>query len=258
MQYFFDTRSCADISSLCSRFTGKRLQSPTRSTLPLLDLVHNSRDAWHGLLQRLGAPSDGAIYFEFGVPSPKPGGNASQTDAVFLSDFTAWAVEAKWTEPRDNQTVTKRLSKPESDGADPRGTVSGWLAHLQPFASQPLLLEEMSGVIYQMLHRAASAAYIAAERKLDPALVYIHFVPSPDQRAATTAHYVAELLSLRERLDASAKFPFSVVEMPITNTPLFETIRDLDKHSPATSLQVKEALRSGPLFTFGEPSITVV
>ena len=254
--HHFDTQAFDDLAGLCSRFTGRRLQSPTRSTVPLLDLVYNSRAEWHRLLKGLTASPDCSVHFEFGVPSPKSGGNASQTDALFSSDTTVYTVEAKWTEPPDSQNVAKRISESESDGGDPRLTVDGWLAHLQPFAAGPLRIDELTDVVYQMIHRAASAAYVAGRRKLKPDLVYLHFVPSPDDRSATTEHYVAELTRLHERLGRPNSFPFRVIEMPLEATRAFDAIKDLDKHSPATSERVREALCGGPLFTFGAPIIT--
>ncbi len=255
--HYFDTHGCKDSTALCSRFTGRRLQSPTRSTVPLLDLVLNNGLDWSRLLEKLGA-TDGAVHFEFGVPSPKPGGNASQTDALFASGSTVWAVEAKWTEGRDPQTIAKRISKPESDGADPRVTVTGWLAYLQPLTPHPLRLDDFRDIIYQMVHRAASAAYAAGQRNAKPELVYLHFVPSPDKASASTEHYIGELTRLHERLGRPKDFLFRVVQMPLTYTPAFLAIKDLDKHSPASRQRVREALCHGRLFTFGEPSITLV
>jgi hypothetical protein len=253
--HLFDTRSCADLAALCGSFSVKQLQSPTRSTVPLLDLVYNGGRAWEQFLHALGAPADCAVAFEFGVPSPKARGNPSQTDAVFASSSTVWAVEAKWTEPMDRQSVAKRISKRESDGGDPRLTVAGWLAHLQPHCLSPLRVEDFSDIIYQMVHRAASAAYLAEKRKLKAELIYLHFAPSPSPAAATTQHYVSELTRLHERLGRPATLPIRVVEMSLTHTEAFAAIKDLDKHSTATATRVKEALCTAPLFTFSEPTV---
>jgi hypothetical protein len=255
--YYFDSDPCADIAALCARFTGKRLQSPYRSTVPLIDLVHHHPAEWNGLLASLGAPSNGAVHFEFGVPAPKPGGNPSQTDVLFTSEETVWAVEAKWTEPIDAQTVAKRLAKPESDGGDPHVTVSGWFSHLQRF-TQLLHVDDFADIIYQMVHRAASAAYVAHERNLKPELVYLHFAPSPLRSSASTGHYVSELARLHGRLGRPRDFLFRVVEMVLEPTAEFEAIKNLDKHSRTTSQAVRAALCQGPLFNFGTPSVTPI
>ncbi len=251
----FDTRACANITDLCASFSTQQLQSPTRSTVPLIDLVYHHRPTWERFLKMLGAPLGCMVSFELGVPSPKARGNPSQTDAVFASDSSVWAIEAKWTEPIDRQTVAKRISKPEADGGDPRVTVGGWLSHLQPLCPKPLRVGDFGEIIYQMVHRAASAAYLAQKRNLKPELVYLHFVPSPRSDSATTEHYVSELTRLHERLARTPTLPISVVEMPLEYTEAFDAIKDLDKRSPATSQKVKQALCAGPVFRFGEPAM---
>ena len=122
--YCFDTDPMADFGELCERMAGKPLQSPYRSTVPLLSLVEYSRPRWGELLTSLDAPTDSATYFEYRVPSPKANGNPSQTDALIMSESKVWGIEAKWTEPR-YETVARRIRKPEADGADPRKTVEG-------------------------------------------------------------------------------------------------------------------------------------
>lgn len=256
-KYCFDTEPVAGIKDLCERMTGKALQSPFRSTVPLLSLVEHSQPEWHSLLALLGAPPESAVHFEYCVASPKSGGNPSQTDALLMSDSTVWAVEAKWTEPR-YETVAKRIRKPESDGGDPRRKVDGWLKYLQPFATRDLRVDDVLEVVYQVLHRAASACAVASVNQLQPHLVYLHFHPSPLPTSATTSQYVADLRHLHALLGNPDGVKFTVVEMPLKPTAAFEIIKDLDKRAKESSAQVKAALCSGPLFTFGKPLITQI
>ncbi len=229
-RYCFDTEAVPDFAALCKRFAGQHLQSPYRSTVPLLSLVQHSQPQWNSLLDSLAAPADATIHFEYRVASPKPGGNPSQTDALIMSESTVWAVEAKWTEPR-YETVAKRLSKPEANGADPRLTLNGWLQHLQPFATRLLQTEDFTEVVYQVLHRAASACAVAVAQRRQPQLVYLHFHPSPLKSSATTHQYVTDLGVLHALLGNPVKLMFVVVEMPLHPTPAFEAIKDLDKQS---------------------------
>ena len=251
--YHFKSEAIPDFPSLCARFAGKPLQSPYRSTVPLLSLVQHSQQQWNALLDSWGAPHDAPVHFEYCVNSPKPGGNPSQTDALLMSSSTVWAVEAKWTEPRD-KTVAKRLSKPEDDGADPRVTLNGWLRHLQPFAAHPLRIEAFGDVVYQVLHRAASACAVATAKRLRPEMVNLHFHPFQLENSTTTAQYVSDLTHLHILLGSPAGLVFRVVELPLEPTAAFESIKGADKHSPATSARVVEALCQGPLFTFGAPT----
>jgi len=256
-RYCYDTQPVPDFAALCERFAGRPLQSPWRSTVPLLSLVEHSRQQWSALLESWGAPADSPVHFEYCVASPKPGGNPSQTDALLMSESKVWAIEAKWTEPR-YETVSMRLRKPESDGADPRVTVNGWLKHLQPFASGRLQLDDFGDIVYQVLHRAASACAVATANGTQPQLIYLHFHPSPLKNSATTDQYISDLSALHAFLGRPAESEFSVVEMPLHPTTAFESIKNLDKRSRATSARVSEALRHGPLFAFGDPTTTRV
>ena len=256
-RYCFDTEAVPDFVALCEQFTGKPLQSPYRSTIPLLSLVEHSRPQWDALLESWGAPANATIHFEYCVASAKPGGNPSQTDALLMSDSTVWAIEAKWTEPR-YELVSKRLSRQESDGASPQLTVNGWLEHLHPFAARPLQVADVTDVVYQVLHRAASACAVATAHSCAPHLIYLHFHPSPLKSSATTGQYISDLGRLHALLGNPATVRFAVVEIPLRPTRAFELIKDLDKRSRATSAQVSEALRHGPLFTFGTPTTTPI
>jgi hypothetical protein len=227
-QYAYDRETLADFAALCQQFTGKSLQSPFRSTVPLLSLVRHSQSAWRKLMVTLGAPADATVFFEYKVKSPKPRGRASQSDALVLSDSTVWAFEAKWTEPRD-KTVARRLSDPEQDGADPRLTLNGWLARLQPFALRPLHLDDFSTVVYQTLHRAASACTVAAEQNLRPELVYLHFHYSAKKQGASVDEYIQDLRHLHALLGDPPNFKFHVVELMVNPTEAFMRIENLPK-----------------------------
>ena len=253
--YFFDIEPQDGMDELCKRMTGNALQSPYRSTVPLLSLVEHSQPEWQLLLELWGVSNSSAVHFEYCVASPKPGGNPSKTDALLLSNSTACAVEAKWTEPR-YPTVAKRVSKPESDGADPRKTVDGWLKYIQPYATEYLRVDDFSNVVYQVLHRAASACAVATVHQCRPELVYLHFHPSPLRSSATTSQYISDLRHLRELLGNPAGIDLSVVEMPLEPTASFEAIKSLDKRNRDTAVHVKAALCNGPLFTFGQPIVT--
>jgi len=256
-RYCFDTDPIADFGKLCERMSGKPLQSPYRSTVPLLSLVEHSQRDWRALLTRLGAPPDGMIHFEYRVPSPKANGNPSQTDALILSESKVWGIEAKWTEPR-YETVARRIRKPEADGADPRKTVEGWLRYLQPYASRALHVDDCANAVYQTVHRAASACAVATGKKLQPELVYLHFHPSPLRSTATTERYVADLRYLRSLLGPTSGLGFTVVEMTLEPTAAFREIQGLDKRLRSSADKVSAALCRGPLFEFQAPSLTAI
>ena len=256
-RYCFDTDPMADFGKLCERMAGKPLQSPYRSTVPLLSLVEHSRPSWRALLTRLEAPPDSTIYFEYRVPSPKANGNPSQTDALIMSESKVWGIEAKWTEPR-YETVARRIRTPEGDGADPRKTVEGWLRYLQPYASRELHVDDFTDAVYQTVHRAASACAVATEKQLQPELVYLHFHPSPLGSTATTDQYVRDLRHLRSLLGPGSRIGITVVEMSFEPTAAFREIQGLDKRLRASADKVSAALCHGPLFVFQALELTEI
>jgi hypothetical protein len=253
-RYFYDVHEVPNFARLCERFTGKALQSPYRSTVPLLSLVRHHPDQWQDFLALLGASPPRSIHFEYQVASAKPGANPSQTDVMVFSDHGVWALEVKWTEPR-YATVAARLRKPESDGGDPRITLGGWLRYLQPYATGELTVESVSAVVYQVLHRASSACAAGTAGTLRPELVYLHFFPSPLASSATTQTYVYDLRALHNALGNPAGLSFSVVDWPLEALPAFQAIEHLDKRAQSSSAAVRAALCREPLFRFGQPEI---
>jgi hypothetical protein len=243
-----DTTPMPDFRSLCARLD---VQSPYRSTVPLLSLVQYNPREWCSLLSASEAIQDAPVCFEYRVAAPNVGGTPSHTDAVVMSDTTAWAVEAKWTESR-YETVTEYFRNNKTV-TPPRVIVSSWLEHFKPYTTHELRFDDFQDVVYQVLHRAASACAIATKQKRRPELVYLHFHPSPLKSTATTELYVSDLAKLYDCLGSPAGLTFRVVEMPLYPTPAFEAIKDLNKSSPASSKVVVEALCRGPLFTFGTP-----
>lgn len=252
--HYYDVQAVPEFAELCEHFTGKALQSPYRSTVPLLSLVRHHLSDWHLFLKSLGCEQPLPVHFEFCVESPKRGGNPSQTDAMVFSTDSLWGIEAKWTEPR-YETVAKRISKPEADGADPRITLDGWLNHLRPYARNELSEVSVCDVVYQVLHRASSACAAAKARGLRPQVVYLHFHPSPLKSSATTQTYVKDLRRLHEAMSRPSDLRFRVVEWPLEPLPAFEAIQGLDKRAKASTAIVRKALCDGPLFRFGQPTI---
>lgn len=253
-RYCFDKKHLPDFQSLVGSFVGKSLRSPYRSTVPLLSMIEHHRAQWEAMVESWGCNGAATVHLEYCVPSPKPDGNPSQTDAMVIGQTGIWAVEAKWTEPRDLKTVAKRIAKPEEDGGDPRSTVQGWLQHLQFYAARDLKLEDFLEHPYQTVHRAASACAVAREKGVRPEVVYLHFHPSPLKNSATTAMYVQDLERFHALLGRPDGLGFRVVDISLHPTPAFDAIKNLDKSSPASSAKVVAALCDGPLFAFGSPT----
>ncbi len=253
---FFDSEMVSSFETLLPKFEARAFASPFRSTVPLIAFA---KDNWFGFkefLSACGVSDEVEIHFEFKVNSPKGNGNPSHTDAMVLSATTACAVEAKWTEPR-YETVEKRLQRKDDkdpDGDNAKAFVGGWLECLQPFATKPLHLNDFSMAVYQMVHRAASAAAMSRT----PRLIYLHFEFAGGARGASTDQYLTDLTCLHNLLGNPTNFPFHLVEVRIKPTSAFGALEHLKKGSSETDLAVRAALRSGRLFEFEEAHIQTI
>lgn len=252
VRLYFDMEAMPDFATLVGRFEGA-LKSPFRSTVPLLALVKDHWPLFQEILSGCGLPvADVGVHFEFKVNSPRGDGRPSQTDAMVLGDSSAVAVEAKWTEPR-YPIVAKRLGSIGDGGEDQREFLKGWLDLLSPYATKPLQLEDFADVVYQMMHRAASACISPTK----PSLVYLQFVSAPVTQTHH-CHYHKDLTYLHGLLGCPAAFPFYLVQLPITPTDKFKKVEGLTKGLNQTDQAVRAALINGKLFDFGEPIIAAI
>jgi hypothetical protein len=106
----------------------------------------------------------------------------------------------------------------------------------------------MADVVYQMLHRAASAMATG----LSPSLLYLHFEDPEAPLGASASEYKTDLGVLYDNLGRPSGFHFYVAEQPIRRTAAFRNIENLSRTQPSTSTAVRAAIKAGPLFTYGE------
>jgi len=109
-------------------------------------------------------------------------------------------------------------------------------------------LDDFSGIVYQTVHRAASACYESEK----PNLAYLHFVPDPSGKGATATQYESDLKLLRELMGKPNEFGIYLIEVNIKQTPAFEKIKDLPKGTAETATAVRNALENGPIFDFSD------
>lgn len=225
-------------------YNGKEFRSPIRSTIPLLALLKSPNAALSELLSATGMTSTPAIHLEYPIAPPAGKGIPSHTDAMLLDGDSALAIEAKWTEPRYD-TVRAWLQK-GGDSLNRQTVLQGWLSCLQNFAQEPLNLTNTSEVVYQMLHRAASAC--ATLRK--PKLLYLCFTPQPNGRASKVQHILNDMTTLHALLGSPLNFQFYLAEMEARPTEAFQSIAGLPKGILSTADRVSAALKGEPLFDF--------
>lgn len=259
---FFDKEETRDFPTLLAKFGMGALASPYRSTVPLLALIKDAAPLFQRVASACGCAGELSVHLEYQVAVPGVEGNPSQTDAMVVSPACTLALEAKWTEPRYETVATRlknriaKLLRDDPANADKhtatqRAVIAGWLGLLGRHAGGSLHVEQVGELVYQMIHRAASACHMPGPS----ALAYLHFEPSPAKGAARHAQYKADLADLHRVLGNPQAFPFFLVSVPLRLTRAFEEIQSLPKGARPTDLQVRKALATGKLFEFGEPNI---
>lgn len=248
MSVFFDIAPIAAIDHALPLYKTSEFESPTRSTVPLLSWLKHEPQTVNSVLSALGMPQGCDLHLEYKVKPQKGRGLPSHTDLMALSDMNALAIEAKWTEPR-YETVSQWLV---NRGTNAQDVLTGWLNALQPHARHPLNTAAFSDVVYQMLHRAASACLSGS----NPKMAYLVFEPSPDARTASSRQIEADLKYLRGLLGNPKSFPFFLIRVSLSQSRGFHAIAPLPKKQPSTAKQVIAALSGGsPLFCYSSFSV---
>lgn len=240
--------------SILSRFTDASLASPWRSTVPLLDGLRQGEGAWiPNLMTSLGFRDTARIALEYRVSPPRGRGPASHTDAMVTQGCRALAIEAKWTEPR--YPTAKLWWSGGNAPANRLEVLRGWLNLLERFGPRKLRPEYFDDVVYQMIHRAASACAVA--ERCSPSdgnaeVAYLLFNRASDQgRTARTESCLADLSGFHALLGSPNRLSFSVIEVTFEPTPAFSALADLPKGIAETGKAVRQALDTPatPLFT---------
>jgi hypothetical protein len=263
---FYDKIPVDNTDALLSHFKGKALQSPMRSTVPLLDIALHAPSHLLPIVHKCGAEPGSELRFEYEVCSGSGSARPSQTDLMVLGKTTAVALEAKWTESTYECVATRLKRRTEGRKEDPsdeaktldrehqEAEVSAWLARLQPLTAETLTTAIMADVVYQMIHRAASAVATG----LTPSLLYLHFHDPELQQGASATDYRASLAHLYRKLGRPSSFGFFVATQPIERTAVFRTIESLSRTDSSTRAAVRDALKAGPLFRYGAADIEKV
>jgi hypothetical protein len=252
MNVHYDKEMISDIDKAVTMYGEKEFQSPTRSTVPLLSWLKYEQTMLRLLLRDMGIPADCNLHLEYTVSPQQGKGVASHTDVMVISGESSLAVEAKWTEPR-YETVGEWLEK-GSNPLNRRDVLTGWLGLLQQHAQRTIDIGDFSDIVYQMVHRAASACAAG----VNPKMAYLMFEPSLDPKTASIQQIHADLNHLWDLLGNPNRFPFYLIELQLSPTAAFDAIASLPKGDEATNKAVRDALCNEPLFDFSEYELRTV
>jgi hypothetical protein len=240
------------VDEVLEKFAKKEFQSPYRSTVALLSWLKHEPESVLTLLRELGSKDSVELFIEYKVPPQNGRGNASHTDLMVLSGDVAIAIEAKWTEPR-YKTVKKWLE--EGSSLENRNAVlGGWLKQLGIEKS-----EDANDLIYQMVHRAASACIAGKQNTQKAVVVYLLFISSDDTSSEKQLSDIRnDLQFLKKLVDPEVGLSFFLAAVPIRELEPFERIKPHKKGTEETGVEVKKSLQEQRLFDFGEIDLEAI
>jgi hypothetical protein len=235
------------LAGLVKQMPDKEFVSLTRSTVLLLAWWDDeARVQSLGDILGLGDLGDGDARFEYSVA---PGytccggrGRASSTDVLLELGGNVVAVEAKHRETL-YETVAEWLGSSASNNKK-------WVLHhwLRCCIRTSASLEQCMGLVYQMVHRTASACHVAAQRSASAHVV--HLLLGSEHADA----YVEAVNDLADVLADAKNIRFAVVVVPTTKASAFDEV-ELE-HQRRGPDALRKALADGKrLFEFGRPEV---
>lgn len=257
MKFFHYGNVVASFDEMVSALTAHDLPKPTRSTVPLLCYWQDY--AVHlpqlmGMLDLAVNEAGTTLSFEHRVPSLNPRATPSHTDLMIESDHSAVAIEGKWTEPL-YQTIDKWIEQGKYPDSR-RRVATHWLEMLKPFSTRSLSPESLPGnaIVYQLLHRTASACYAAGGDK-QAVVLYQVFSDGHHEHP----DYMKMFKPLANYLQPNERLRFAVLESRMEPTVAFEAllrhVEDAGQKNQAAGL-IRQAILDRELFRFTRDTLS--
>ncbi len=238
-----------DYATLISSMPDSEFKNLTRSTIPLLAYWVSPYERLDALCNQLGVPvpDDMRLCFEYPVASvgrAKP----SFTDIMGIADSLGVAIEGKSTEG-DYDSIEDWLAK---GGVSRPPVLKNWLrmiAKKTGMPSDPIDLPTFNDVIYQMIHRTASACSLDKPRTV---VVYQVF----HVKKKKLPEYKAKLTMLAAAIGAVGKIDILLNIIPTYPTETYDAveieIKKVIKDGDAKCVPqlVRNAVLEGSLFEF--------
>ena len=234
-----------DFEQLVKLLPPSAVASPLRSTVPLVDFWRTPESRLVQLSAAIGVallpPVD--LCFEHPVPVERGRGKASHTDLMIIASSAVVAIEAKFTE-LPSETVGAWLGDPPQ--ANRSEVLEGWLHPIRKTSGISLRAAHVMDLPYQLIHRTASACSVSGPLR---AVVYQVF------GEALLDYYVNNLSQLWRQLGRTVAIGFHVLGCPLNSLPAHENlVKRWRQRDRQVGEAVRDALLTGPLFSFGEPA----
>ena len=193
--------------------------------------------------------------FEYPVSPEVEYSKASFTDIMYASDTTAVAIEGKWRERR-YQTVSKWLD--EQHKQHRCKVLRGWLGYIEKKTGEKI--ERVGDLIYQMIHRTASACYLEKDNSI--VLYQVFLSEDKDKNGKKLREYEQDLNRLSKAIGAGEKIQICLhaIEMEKKKLCYDNCKRKLEKmtgkgSSGKKAQEIREYILSKELFTFKEEEL---
>jgi len=247
-----------NISQIVDSYPDKEFASPSRSTVALLSWLKDSGRV-EATLNRCGLVRPEEYHFEY-TASPlykkqdeHGRGKSSCTDLMVVGAGGVLAIEAKWREPK-YPTVGKWLDDPNGDKLNRLKVLKGWINRLV-LEDADIDLTRYSEIVYQLLHRAASAVKAAGSDKT-PGMAMIVFSLEGDA-GQDINEYKEQLLKLK-KAPGMGKVGVFLIEVRMKSVG-YERIKDKIKGVAETAVDVKRELQGKrKLFEFEHEIVTEI
>ncbi|TET45413.1 hypothetical protein E3J62_07605 [candidate division TA06 bacterium] len=160
MEICFGNTGVKDFLDMLNKVSNSDLCKLTCSTVPLLWYWKDYAERIRDLLEEIGAEftEPSRLHFEYPVESANDLSKASYTDVMFWSKAISVAIEGKWREPR-YETVQQWLRSGNTENR--KAVLEHWKGLIAPKSRG---IGNVDDVVYQMLHRTASACVQKSDR----------------------------------------------------------------------------------------------
>ena len=240
----------AEFLSFLSSVPNAEFAKVTRSTVPLLAWWADSRrvEKLRNLLH-FGDRLEECFEYPVAASCPKctvkGKGKSSFTDVIMQTVAETVAIEAKYTE-KLYPTIKRWAGSPVEENK--QLVLDHWMKCCIGTSQK---WDDYKDLVYQMVHRTASACVQAAERKTAPHVVLLLFVRH-DSASKHVDTYVNATGQLSKVLDRREPIGFHVVRVETKEGEWLERVKRESAEQRADAL--RDAIGSQrPLFTFEDP-----
>ncbi|MCC6334336.1 MAG: hypothetical protein IT380_10155 [Myxococcales bacterium] len=235
-----------DFGRMVSSMPDSEFQKHDRSTIPLLCFWKDEANRkWLLSGMGLGKPNDSTATFEYAVESgcSECGGKgkSSFTDLMLVSNRFAVAIEAKYLE-RPYQRAGEWLAGGKN-AENRKRVLRHWLHVIRNRTEHAVQLEAVDALVYQMVHRTASACSVAAPRH-----DVVHLV------LGEVHNYRDLITNLASVLDPNSRIRFWLASAGASPGPAMRPVEEalVDEQDPCErAATLREAVVAAPpLYSF--------